>query len=258
MKHLFFRTLGLVMAVFTANALAAHEVKFQKASSIVSTKYGQSSQTIRVEAVVANLAYDKAVYAHLAQPGGSWIDVPLSYNRPISGNREVWTAVYQPTINTTYDPVFALKYVVNGQTHWDNNGGQNYTIARDSGSKLAAGVNVYNSNFAPNVILPLGSTAFYGTVTVRNLSPTKIVRVHYSTNSWATSSVVNAAYSSSFWYGAYSSASNPNQYGFEEWSFNLNIGTASQVDYAIEYVVNGQTYWDNNFGLNYHSNITRQ
>lgn len=258
MKHICARILALALSLMAAHALAADEIKFQKVNSIVSTRYGQSSQTIRFEAVVANLAYNKAVYAHLAQPGGSWIDVPLTYNRSISGNREVWTAVYQPAINTTYDPVFALKYVVNGQTYWDNNAGQNYTIARDSGAKLTTGLNVYSSNYAPTVNIGLNSTAFYGGVTVRNLSPTKTVRIHYSTNNWASTQVATAAYSSSYWYGAYSTASNPNPYGFEEWSFNLNVGSANQVDYAIEYVVNGQTYWDNNYGLNYHVNLVRQ
>lgn len=258
MKHLLRRTLGLALALLAAHSMAADEVKFQKVSSIVSTKYGQSSQTIHFEATVANLSYAKNVYAHLQQPGGSWIDVPLSFNRTVSGNREVWTSTYQPTINTTYDPVFALKYVVNGQTYWDNNGGQNYTIARDSGTKLASGLNVYYSNFNPTVNVGVGGTTFYGVTTLRNLAPTKIVRVHYSTDGWATKGIVNASYSSYFWFGAYSSAANPNPYGFEEWSFSLPIGTATQLDYAIEYVVNGQTYWDNNTGLNYHVNIVRQ
>lgn len=258
MKHILAWTLGLALAVFAAHAVAVNEIKFQKVGSIVSNRNGQASQSLRFEAIVSNLAYSKAVYAHLAQPDGSWIDVPLRYNRSISGNREVWRAAYQPAINTTYDPEFVLKYVVNGQTYWDNNAGQNYTIARDSGFRLAAGVNVYNGNYAPQVTIGLNSSSLYGYVTVRNLGPTKAVRIHYSTNNWATTRIVSAAYSSAYWLGSYSTASNPNQYGFEEWSFRLNIGTANQVDYAIEYVVNGQTYWDNNEGLNYHTNLVRR
>lgn len=258
MKKQFVSLLGLALALCASTVLAANEIKFHKVSSTVASAYGQHTQTINIEATVLNLAYDKGVYAHLRQNNGRWDDIPLTYNRSIAGNREIWKLVYQPPTNTTFNVVFALKYVVNGQTYWDNNGGANYTIAEDSGSRLAGGINVYNSNWQSNIILPSGYPSFNVVATLRNLAFAKTVRIHYSTNNWATVQRLNASYSPYFWSGAYSSATNPNAYGFEEWSASLNIGNATQVDYAIEYVVNGQTFWDNNFGLNYHSTITRQ
>ena len=259
MKTLIKMVVGVALAVCASLATAANEVKFQKAQSVVSTRYGQSQQNVRFEANVANLGFAKQVFAHLQRGDGSWIDVPLAYNRNISNNREIWEGTYSPALNTTYNIRFALKYVVNGQTYWDNNAGQNYTMAKDSGSKLAGGLNVYNGNYAPTLTLGVSDPYLRGWVTVRNLAFAKVVRVRYSTDGWATYKIANAAFSADFWRSWYSAATNPNQYGFEEWRFTLNVGTAAtRVDYAIEYKVNGQTWWDNNYGLNYHTNIVRQ
>ena len=49
---------------------------------------------------------------------------------------------------------------------------------------------------------------------------------------------------------------NPNAAGFEEWTFGLDVGSATSVEYAIAYTADGQTYWDNNFGDNYTSVIS--
>lgn len=258
MKNLMKLVLGSALALYGSLAWAVNEVKFQKVQSVVSTRYGQSQQNVRFEANVANLAFAKQVFAHMRRTDGSWFDLPLSFNRRISNNREIWEGSYSPPLNTPHDLLFTLKYVVNGQTYWDNNGGQNYAMARDAGSKLASGLNVYNGNYSPTMALGASESHVYGWATVRNLAFAKVVRVRYSTDNWATTKIANASYSPYFWSSWYSSATNPNQYGFEEWRFSLNVGTAAtQVAYAIEYTVNGQTWWDNNYGRNYHTAIVR-
>ena len=60
-----------------------------------------------------------------------------------------------------------------------------------------------------------------------------------------------------YWSSAYSTAANPNSYGYETWNFKLDVGNATQVEYAISYTANGQTYWDNNYGRNYFTRIVR-
>lgn len=258
MQRLFTQVAGIALTMIATTVMAVDEVKFQKVSSTVASKYGQQSQSINFEAIVKNLAFAKQVSVQLNTGNGTWINVPLSFNRSISGGREVWKTAYQPATNTVFDAVFALKYVVNGQTYWDNNGGANFSIAKDSGSILANGVNVYHSHYAPTATLSTGSTSYSLIATVRNLAPTKNVRVHYSTNNWATTQIANGEFSSYFWAGAYSQATNPNAYGFEEWRIFLPIGNANQVVYAIESVVNGQSHWDNNFGQDYRVAFTRQ
>lgn len=98
---------------------------------------------------------------------------------------------------------------------------------------------------------------FTGQVTLKNLAYAKQVEIVYTVDGWQTQRQASAAYSSTFWYGAYSSASNPNALGAEEWTFGLDVSGGSTVEYAIAYTVDGQTYWDNNFGHNYRATLVR-
>lgn len=259
MKILSRMLVASLFAAFSWSAQAANEVKMQKVQSIVSNHYGQMQQNVRFEANVANLAFAKQVYAHVLRRDGVWIDVPLQFKRSLANNREIWEGVFSPPMNSTYDIRYVLKYQVNGQTYWDNNNGLDHFIQRDSGTRLAAGLNVYDANYRTTVNLGVGGSYLRSWVTLRNLAMAKIVRVHYSTDNWASKNIAYGTYNPNFWAGWYSVAPNPNRYGFEEWNYELNVGpTATSVQYAIEYVVNGQTYWDNNYGRNYRTNLVRR
>lgn len=240
-------------------AFAAGEVKLLKVNSIFSSYRGPWLRG-SFEAIVANLAYAKQVHIHYKKTDGTWGDYALAYNRPASAGKEVWSANFTNTsggidLPGVGEPIeFAVKYTVNGATHWDNNGGANYRIRQDGGTILV-GSNVYNAILSPTLA---NTTTVYGYVTVKNIAPTKSVQIVYSLDNWATTRTVPATFSSSFWSGAYSSAPNPNTYGFEEWNYAIPVGTtATQLQYAIQYTVNGVTYWDNNFGRNYTTTITR-
>ena len=60
---------------------------------------------------------------------------PLEYHQSLPENLEMWratvvTAPYEPGF-TPADSVlveFCISYTVNGQTYWDNNGGNNYRL----------------------------------------------------------------------------------------------------------------------------------
>ena len=254
MKKAVLLLLGLSLAMLSAFASATATVQLLKVQSIVDAGY----QTPTFDVLVANLGYQKQVYIHQQLWDGSWSDFPLSYSRPASNGEEVWTGIYVPPLVSgaypTWDLHFAVKYVVNGQTYWDNNGGANYNIARDSGTTLG-GATVYNGNYTPTAFISI-LTTYPGWVTVANLAYAKQVTVVYSTDNWATTQTTAASYSPSFWSSYGSNAANPNQYGFEDWAFSLNVGNAASVSYAISYTVNGQTYWDNNFGQNYTVTLT--
>ncbi|WP_172203406.1 carbohydrate-binding protein [Niveibacterium sp. COAC-50] len=255
MRKLFIALAGLLIA---AQAFAADEIKLLRSQSTVSSKYGISSQSIRFEAILKNLAYAKQVYVHLKRPDGSWTDVALSYQRAADAGREVWAGSYTDPNDTntgpsfkTFDLEFALRYVVNGTEYWDNNGGQNYKQGRDTGSMLF-GTNVLARIYDLNNPAWIYGGRYYGSVTLKNLSPNKQVKVVYSTDGWQTTKTAWATFSNTFWFGGYSSAPNPNQYGSEEWNYELDVGTtATKVEFAVGYIVNGTTYWDNNFGRNY-------
>jgi len=137
---------------------------------------------------------------------------------------------------------FVVGYTVNGQTYWDNNGGQNYRLAKNAGPLLGRDVMV-----SAVYLYSAGN----GAVDVRNVGYSKVVEVVYTTNNWKTVMVAQASYGGSRIYYGYSSFDNPNQYGVERWYFFLPSFAGKEVKYAISYKVNGQTYWDNNEGLNY-------
>lgn len=234
-------------------------VQLERVTSVVSRRYGMYSQYLSFEVSVANLAYVKRVYVHLRRADGQWVDVPLEFRRLQSGQREIWTGTFNPGSNHTLDAVFAVRYETAGQTWWDNNGGWNYCIAADSGNRLGPHVNVLLYDYLPCAILPEGGTHFWGTVTLRNRCLHKTVRVHYSTDDWQTHHIVNAQFNHAPWSGWYSEARNPNIFDAEEWVFNAEIdANATQIDFAVEYVAEGESFWDNNGGSNYRTMFIRQ
>lgn len=255
----------LALALFATGsfAQAAGEVGLIDAVSRSSYYHGFSWEDGRFEAQVANLGYAKQVSAYIKKIDGTWVDFPLSYVRSAGSNKEVWAADYHiqswaggtNNLPATGDIIeFAVKYQVNGQTYWDNNGAANYKLPHGAGSLLGKDVNVALASYNPNATLGQ-ATNLVGQITLRNIAPVKNVKVVYSTDNWATTQVATAGFSPYFSQG-YSTISNPNALGFEEWTFNLEVGYAAKVEYAISYTVNGQTYWDNNFGKNYVTTLT--
>src|ERR1700712_620260 len=74
--------------------------------------------------VVENLAYTKQV-AIWAQLGSGWQEINASYGESLPGNLELWG----PPASNNEDQ-FVAKYIVNGVTYWDDNGGANYKFPR--------------------------------------------------------------------------------------------------------------------------------
>lgn len=254
----FFKAVAVfALTAVSTLAMAAGEVSLIKARSVTSTYRGYWHYG-RFEAQVANLGANKNVAAYIKKADGSWYDFPMTFVRT-AGTKEVWAADFN--LYTMPDAAevieFAVKYQVNGLTYWDNNNWSNYKLVRGGGALLGAGVNVSENFYAPEINVSASQTTWGSHITLRNIAYTKNVNVVYSTDNWATTKVVAATYDPYFWFSSYSNIANPNAMGFEEWRFTLDIGNATEIQYAISYTVNGQTYWDNNFGRNYHSRIIR-
>lgn len=187
--------------------------------------------------LVDNLAYAKSVTVHYTFDGLTWSDSSASYKASVPGNKEIWT--YQ--VSGNFRSIrFALKYEVNGTTYWDNNGGKDYTINMwgyyiDPASNIVLN---YASMYPDGT--PEQTFAFYGTALVKNLAYAKKVSVVYTTDGWKTTKTAAATYNSAY----------PNNY--EAWNFAVEkLSAEATVEFALSYDVNGTTYWDNNFGLNY-------
>lgn len=188
---------------------------------------------------VENLAYDKNITIHYSFDGNEWFDTAAEYYRPTYGNYEAWTfetTGKYPTYRGSVTVQFAIKYEVNGQTYWDNNNGNNYTVSAGylAGQSYDFGVggiaNVSASKQSNN-------NTVYGSLQLKNLGYQKDVKVIYTTDNWATTNEVSAEYD------RFTSAND----SVEIWDYSFET-TQSDIQYKLSYTVNGTTYIDDNFG----------
>lgn len=195
------------------------------------SKYGISQYNVYIQ-VDASSAANKAVYVHHTSDS-DWVDTAATYFTSLDSNTEIWKA----NISGTNTGEYAIKYVGDGVTYWDNNDGNNYTLNNVLGT---ANVKAIRRMYS--------LSGYCIRAVVKNLSPTKTVTVRYTEDNWATYKDANLSY--------VSSTTGTND---ELWTVTLDIDedNSSSVQYCIRYDVNGQTYWDNNFGANYDSNFYR-
>ncbi|MDR0915071.1 MAG: CBM21 domain-containing protein [Oscillospiraceae bacterium] len=205
---------------------------------------------------VENLGYNKEVTINYFNSYDMiWTTVEATYVGPTYGNYEAWyfetPAVYNPNHRASTSYTFAIEYTVNNVTYWDNNGGDDYYV-------LSAG---YTTSYSSATVFGTGKlflrdAEFYdggtinvlrGTIHINNLGYNKNVFVRYTTDNWATYTDAAAGYESTYPNFNYSGPSN-----VERWGFLVNLPIADDsIEFAIGYTVNGETYWDNNFGENY-------
>lgn len=236
-------------------------VKLVSAWTSYSQKYGLASYTRKFKAEVKNLAYNKVVVISHEMSDGSWKDFPLSYISSSTDNTEIWSANF--TINS-YDQTnpllffadeFVVRYDVNGQRYWDNNNNSNYKMDILEGSFVRNNLNVvvdtdYNRIYTS--YYNTSNNAFTVHADVRNLNPTKIVNLVYTTDNWSTTKTAPLRFNPTITVGAQQYLTSPNRFGIERWSANIDLpATVNRIQYAVSYKVNGVTYWDNNFGKNY-------
>lgn len=122
-------------------------------------------------------------------------------------------------------------YGPNSAYYIDDNDGKHY-----SGNTLGV---------APICALRTTSAVGYNNYTisalVKNLAYQKDVKVRYTTDNWKTYKEAPLSYVET------------NEDGNEYWSCDIDTtgATYDTFKYALCYKVNGQTYWDNNFNLDY-------
>ncbi|AXT51484.1 hypothetical protein D1818_11800 [Aquimarina sp. BL5] len=245
----------------TKNEIVAknsNPVKLVKAWKSFGSYRGYTSYYHKFAVEVANLAYDKSVSIYHEKKDGSWDEIVLSYNTTIDNQTELWTGEYSQGgygITEEYDDEFVIKYVVNGSTYWDNNFGANYRMDNQEGYLFAkSDLNVsVDTDFVSLSYAPYDNkNTFNITVDVRNLSPDKEVGVVYSSDGWQTQKYAPLAFRSTWTNGPFYSIQSPNNYNVERWQGYATLDASEdQVEYAVVYSVNGDEYWDNNYGNNY-------
>lgn len=204
--------------------------------------HGISGWEYTFNILVSNLAYDKKVNLHTQDQVGNWIDVPATFVASVNGTEELWQAKITGYTGWGYSDYalgkkFCINYTVGGKTYWDNNGGLDYV---NNGAYLRAGINIH---------APVAYSSYNNNVVVRNLGPVKKVNLIATFDDWKTTEV------SACWFAGSVAGTD-----VELWSYSLPSkyiqnpdGTYKMIapKYCFSYDVNGQTYWDANFGRNY-------
>lgn len=188
---------------------------------------------------VKNIAYNKEVLVHYETGfSGGWVTQAAEYVGPSREGYEYWS-FSSSQIGTTAN--FAVEFKANGGRYWDNNGGADYFIQTETPVMAADAVKVlltrdqrFEARRFPDFIGVLA------TIHLESLGYEKEVLVRYTTDGWATWDEVAAGYNLT--------ASN----GLERWSFTLDLPLdTEELELAVSYSVNGETYWDSNLGRNY-------
>lgn len=107
---------------------------------------------------------------------------------------------------------------------------------------------------------------FWLDVTVQNLAYQKAVSVLWTDDAWATSQVSNLKYKYQLpngyevWGTEFAPLGRLDSYYIGGWTNYVTGqtragGQSVTIEYAVQYEVNGMTYWDNNSGQNYRLNI---
>jgi hypothetical protein len=193
--------------------------------------------------LVENLAFIKLVGIWgRDQISGNWSFFSCSYDHAVPNNKEIWQS-HVPEIQIDQ---FDVVYQVSGNTFWDNNAGFNYRL--DTAAPHTDGIGT--AIVGPNVLTVASSIDPSGNlsvqVMVKNLAFAKQIAIVYTVDNWATFHNVFGSFQQLF-----PPPTIPHQIQSELWSVSASLSPGASGQFAVFYIVNGTTYWDNNFGLNY-------
>jgi hypothetical protein len=180
--------------------------------------------------------------------------VYLVYSFTTSAGTEIWKGTCRKSVRTfispspnAYGEQVAVKYVVNGQTYWDNNNNNNYFIVNSNRQDYSSFLYLnqdFNIFLSESTLYTSNDQSYLTIATdLRNIAYAKEVKIVYTTNNWATTNTRLLVFSTN--------DNNNATAAFERWITSFSIPRTNKVVYALSYKVNGQTYWDNNFGANY-------
>ena len=223
-------------------------VRLRYASAQFFVAGGVSVSFTAVSAKVKNIGFAKDV-AVLHGKGGVWEEEPLQWSANF-GDHDIFTHQIQKQIDEC-----VIRYSVNGQTFWDNNGWQNY---RFNQVNVTGGNVVLNKAVAKRGTEAGGGFVFTtswieGEIYVNNLSFVKDVGIRFSADGGATWLDNSATYA-----GAATESNSIGGKGVEVWRFRtpeFNLNPASdQFLFAVFYRngATGEVFWDNNFAQDYH------
>ncbi len=205
---------------------------------------GSFSYFANFTVLVENLAFEKQVQLLAHDPASnSWTFHPCAFAASVPGNGEFWTVhLFSPPVDQ-----FVVQYQVNGDTFWDNNSGFNYRLdvpASEGTDGIGSAMVNTNVQAVGSDVDPGGNLEV--DILLRDLAFAKQVGIVYTTDNWASSHTAFAGFRQNFApFGA------PDQPNAQLWILKVNVGVGSKGQFAVFYAVNGETFWDNNFGRNF-------
>lgn len=197
-------------------------------------RYGMSNYTVYVQ--INSNASNKAVWVHYCQGGSDWMDKQGGYVTTLPDGSEIWKV----TVEGAYGILYTIKFIGDGQVYWANNNGNNFT-----GDDVLGTANIKVGRISTSETI--NGTVINFSVTVKNLGFAKNVGIRYTDDNWASYKQVELKYDHSI-----SGTNN------EVWTGSITIdpNKKNAFQFCGFYTVNGNTYWDNNFGANYDINYT--
>ncbi len=233
--------IAVMLSVFSiagsATSVAATDKVSLYSSDVTFEKYGAKTYEIFVQ--TKDNANDQEVYIHYFYMDSlDWADTEAEYVTTLNDGSKIWRAYL-----SSYNCQYAIKYVADGATYWDNNNGSNYNgtetiVSAPVEVKRRSGFYYDLENYQIDVVL-------------QNYAYNKNVFVRYTTDGWNTYNDASLSYS------------NTNSNGTETWTTKIDISSIiannynySGFEYAVCYQVNGNEYWANRFGKNYDINYS--
>ncbi len=209
-------------------------------------KYGTKVYHIYIK--TTGNASDESVFIHfndghnINTPDG-WDDHEAEFVTTLSDGSKIWKVAHTCITSYSYNISFsyAIKYVADGVTYWDNNNGNNY-----NGTE-ALGVAPITVRRRSDISYDYDNFPIFALL--QNYAYNKNVFVRFTTDGWDTYTDVPLSYSET------------NDDGTELWTAYIDASGIrtngyhlDKFEYAVCYQVNGQEYWANNFGENYDIN----
>lgn len=236
-----------VMASLLAStlSLAAGESFLLQSVNMQAQEYGLASQNIYVRALVANRSYVKNVSFLFTSENRSESHVVARYLGPSLPGYELWEAQIKLGSGTYWVRVAYDEAPVS------DNQSTYYRIAENAGPILYQNQEI---QVFQNQAVNQGRNIQFSAV-VKNLAYQKAVKAHIRLNGQGEEIVVPLSFQDEF-ASRTGLIQSPTAEGFEIWSSDWLVpyGVQSLV-YRLSYEVNGERYFDDNFGQGYLTKI---
>jgi maltose 6'-phosphate phosphatase len=233
------------------------EIQFVSVRNVIARTVEGTSQRLVFTLCIRAGGMGKRVWVHWAGEDGAWQSSEAFFREPLGNDgAEWWTAEVRVPLGAEKPLPGNIRFagcVVkgDGSVSWDSRFGANYESDADSGVIGYGNAGICVSG--PEEGLREGALSVPLEIAVRQDLRAEAVRVHWSTDGWATQHVAAGYFRVDHWDRTVgSNARNPNRYGWGVWAARLPVRDAYRLEYAVECrLAGGGTVWENGGGNNH-------